>query len=110
MDPGLGDLAYDGTEYEYDEFGERVGSEDMFEDDSMDDSMSEDEAIPMPSGDMPEEKHLEDGFGETINPDANPHLEDQLADDSLSQEAAADYNESDMDMPSSDSAEDKPAT
>jgi hypothetical protein len=109
MDPGLGDLAYDGTEYEYDEFGERVGNEDMFEDDAMDESMSTDEAIPMPAGDKPEEQHLEDGFGETINPDANPHIEDQLADDGLNKEADADYEQADMDMPS-DPAEDKPAS
>lgn len=102
MDPGLGDLAYDGTEYQLDEFGERIGGEDMsdeYTDDMPVDPASEDEMAPQSDA-----SKIERGFGETINPDTNPHIDDQLADDKLSEAAEADYRASSE----SAAAEDKP--
>jgi len=37
--------------------------------------------------------NVEEGFGESINPDLNPHLEDQLSDQELSDEAEREYRE-----------------
>jgi hypothetical protein len=83
MDPGLGDLAYDGTEYELDEFGERVGSDEMFDDD--------DEMADEATGDTAtDEQNLEDGFGETLNA---PEVSDQMEDPKLGDAAQADYAE-----------------
>jgi hypothetical protein len=94
MDPGLGDLAYDGAEYETDEFGERIGSDDLFDDEATE----EDEITPGAA--TPEEVRVEDGFGETINQDKNPNLEQQVKDDSLGREARADFgNASEQAMP-----------
>ncbi len=81
MDPGLRESIYDGPEYELDEFGERIGAEDTAEE-----GMSEDEMMPL----SPSESAIEDGFGEAITPSANPHLEDQLDDNDLHDEAEAD--------------------
>jgi hypothetical protein len=86
MDPGLGDLAYDGTEYELDEFGERISDDDL-DDDMPEEAMSEDDMSPA--------SNVEEGFGETLNADTNPHLDDQFEDETLKKEAESDYNESD---------------
>jgi len=85
MDPGLRESIYDGAEYELDEFGERIGAEDSAED-TAEEAMSEDEMMPL----SPSESAIEDGFGEAITPSANPHLEDQLEDTDLHDEAEAD--------------------
>ncbi len=89
MDPGLGELAYDGTEYELDEFSERIGSDELIDDDDdiPEDAMTEDDMTPASS--------LEEGFGETISPDANPHLDDQFNDETLRDEAESDYSDTD---------------
>ncbi len=72
-DPGLSESAYDGAEYEMDDFGERIGSEDLAEE-----SMSEDEMVPAetaaPSG---------DGFGETLIPDADQPAADDIQGDHI---------------------------
>ncbi|GEM_PF-2618974 len=82
MDPGLKESIYDGAEYELDEFGERIGSEDTAEEAvSEDEGMSEEEMQPLIV--------VEDGFGEAITPASNPHLEDQLDDTKLHDEAEA---------------------
>ena len=89
IDPGLGDLAYDGAEYELDEFGERIGSTsglEDFADDMPADRVAENETAQTDAA------KIEHGFGETINPDSNPHIDDQLQDESLSQEAETDYD------------------
>ena len=89
MDPGLGDLAYDGTEYELDEFGERIGSDDLVDDYADDmplDTATDENVVPLTDAGK-----IERGFGETINPDSNPHIDDQLSDETLRQEAEADY-------------------
>lgn len=90
MDPGLGDLAFDGTEYELDEFGERIGTDDSM-DDLFDDESPAD--ISATQNDMARATQVEQGFGETIATDSNPHLGDQLDDPKLAEEAAADYVE-----------------
>ena len=98
LDPGLGDLAYDGTEYELDEFGERIGSDNMADDYADDipvDSAAKQE-VPMTDAGK-----IEHGFGETINPDSNPHIDDQLQDESLSQQAEADYGRTQPELSSS---------
>lgn len=89
MDPGLGELAYDGTEYELDEFGERIGSEDST-DDMAAEEMPEDAAS---AEEMTPDSKVEQGFGETLKSEDDP-LSDQLQDDQLSQEAEADYAQS----------------
>jgi hypothetical protein len=90
MDPGLGELSYDGSEYELDEFGERIGT-DMDEDDMSDDLMMDETSEASLEQDLGSSRKVEDSFGETINPEANPHIADQLDDDQLSGEAEADY-------------------
>jgi len=68
--------------------------------DSVDDDLAADEALEeeiVTSGDpetiaMPASK-IEDGFGESLNPIDNPHLEEQLDDQALSEEAQRDYPE-----------------
>lgn len=80
-------IPYDGAEYDYDEFGERIAGDDMIDEFiNEEDAMAEEEMAPATS--------IENGFGETIRPDANPHIEDQLGDPQLSQEAEADYPDS----------------
>jgi hypothetical protein len=97
MDPGLGDLGYDGTEYELDEFGERVGSEDLFEDEAEESEMVDEPASDSATADVTEaDKRREDAFGETLNPDENPHIGDQLEDDQSHEAAKADYAEGEM--------------
>lgn len=105
-DPGLGEMAYDGSEYDMDEFGERIG-DDRFEDD-----MAEAEDDPKigdagENGPAPEDIRVEDGFGETLNTDKNPHLEEQLDDRDLGRAADADYDASD-DMEGLDETRDRP--
>lgn len=89
IDPGLGDLAYDGAEYELDEFGERIGGTSELEDfaDDRPADIIDDNEIAQTDA-----TKIEHGFGETINPDSNPHIDDQLQDESLSQEAETDYD------------------
>ena len=88
MDPGLGESAYSGNEYDLDEFGERISPEDSTDKAiSEDDAMSEDKSMPTEST---PESNIEDGFGEAIAPETNPHLEDQLGDDKLHDEAETD--------------------
>ncbi|HVQ43549.1 MAG TPA: hypothetical protein VMT30_01115 [Candidatus Saccharimonadia bacterium] len=85
MDPGLGDLAYDGSEYQLDEFGERIGADDLAEEDAADEeeAMSEDDMQPL--------SPIDDGFGETLSPADNPKLDDQFDDEALRDETEADY-------------------
>jgi hypothetical protein len=86
MDPGLKESIYDGAEYELDEFGERIGAEDTAEEGMSDDElMAEEEMTPI----TPSETAIEDGFGEAISPESNPHLEEQLDDSDLHDEAEA---------------------
>lgn len=97
MDPGLGDLAYDGAEYETDEFGERIGNDDMLDDVSDED---DDMALEVDAPATAEEVRVETGFRETLDQDKNPNLEQQVKDDSLGREARADFgNASEEAMP-----------
>lgn len=59
MDPGLQVSSYDGAEYELDDFGERIGSEDLAQDQS--DEALEEELIA--------EGHVDDSFRESIKPE-----------------------------------------
>ena len=98
IDPGLGDLAYDGTEYELDEFGERIGGDNLaddYADDTPIDPAAQEEVSMTDAG------KIEHGFGETINPDSNPHIDDQLQDESLNQQAEADYRRARPEMTTS---------
>jgi hypothetical protein len=83
MDPGLEevDAAYDGTEFEYDDFGERIGA------DELDDSEAADIAG---EEDISAARAIEDGFRETINAE-NADLEDQMDDPELHEAATSDY-------------------
>jgi len=79
-DPGLDVSAYDGTEYQIDGFGERIGSDDIY-DDAPDDSEVEDETA---------NTNIEDGFRETIKPD-NGDKEDQIHERNLQEAAESVY-------------------
>lgn len=96
MDPGLGDLAFDGTEYELDEFGEKIGgddaADDMAEDDMVDD-LTADDSMVTEAEKSSSDSAVEEGFREAIHPDSNPHIGDQLDDPDLSEAAEADYPE-----------------
>jgi hypothetical protein len=72
--------------YEPDSFGERVDSgNDMEEAIEYEDSDFETMEISEPTS------RVEQGFGEAINPETNPHLDDQLEDEQLQDEAEAEY-------------------
>ncbi len=87
MDPGLKESIYDGAEYELDGFGERIGSDDTAEEAmNEDEAMAEDEMMPTTAA---ENIVVENGFGEAISPQTNPHLEEQLDDTDLHDEAEA---------------------
>jgi hypothetical protein len=60
-DPGLGDLAYDGAEYELDEFGERISPDDL-PGDTMDEAMTNEDMQPA--------SKVEEGFHEAIKTDS----------------------------------------
>ena len=98
------DGAYDGSEYQLDEFGERIdgATDDIIDDDIAtdagtdsisEDTITEDEATP--------ETKIENGFGEIINPANSEHLTDQIDDKNLNTEARADIesNQTDADRP-----------
>jgi hypothetical protein len=80
--------------YETDSFGERIdsGSE-------TDELMEEEdvEIIDTPTSMGGSTNHVEQGFGEAINPASNPHIDDQLADEKLQSEAEAEYLYADHD-------------
>lgn len=74
--------------YEADSFGERVDSggndEEVMEYEETDFTMA-------PATDTPTPSRVEQGFGEAISPDTNPHIDDQLEDEQLKDEAEAEY-------------------
>lgn len=90
MDPGLSELAYDGTEYEVYEFGERIESEDGI----MEDEMLEEDIIIMDSDTAVEDAgagdELKDGFAETLNPDAADPMAEKAEASDIPAESAAD--------------------
>ena len=93
MDPGLGEMSYDGAEYEMDEFGERIGQDDDFETDLA----AEDELESADDGTSMNNHPVEEGFGETLRPESDPVINEQIEDPELHEEAKADYEE-DPDM------------
>ena len=103
MDPGLGEMSYDGAEYEMDEFGERIGSEDDFERDlaAEEELDAADDGAAMRSTDP-----VENGFGETLKPEHDPVINEQLEDPELHEKAKTDYSEDGM---SGDSVSGDPA-
>lgn len=76
------DLSYidESAFYDGDTFGERMESYSLIDDDS-----AMEEELPM---DDAKRDRVDQGFGESID---SPHIDDQLGDDTLHQEAAADY-------------------
>jgi hypothetical protein len=84
---------YDEDLYETEDFGERLDrssldDDDMLADDSLaDESLADDDTIDTDA----DTAQVEEGFGESIT--SNPHLEDQLKDEQLNQEAEADYSD-----------------
>lgn len=79
----------------YDELGDTFREQMPSEDDeaiTSDEAATEDEAIVGTAEGSPS---VEEGFGESINPDTNPHLEEQLNDKQLSEEAHQDYADED---------------
>lgn len=108
MDPGLGEMSYDGAEYEMDEFGERIGSEDDFEADlaAEDELESADDGTSMQNATGGDAAKVEQGFGETLKPEQNPHIEEQIKDPELHEEAKSDFDSAEgMDNPAE---EDRP--
>lgn len=89
MDPGLGEMSYDGAEYEMDEFGERIGSEDDFEKDLA----AEEELEAADDGTALQDAKVEEGFGETLKPEHDPVINEQIEDPELGQAAESDYSE-----------------
>lgn len=90
MDPGLGEMSYDGAEYEMDEFGERIGQDDDLDTDlaSEGDMESADDGTAMS---QPEGAKVEDGFGETLKPENDPAINEQIENPELHEEAKADF-------------------
>jgi hypothetical protein len=81
---------YDDTSlYEPDTFRERLDNPNM-SDQMEDDSMLYDDMDASASTETTDGR-LEDDFGETLNTETNPHIDDQLGDDSLHKEAESDY-------------------
>jgi hypothetical protein len=62
-----------------DTFGEQLGEPDEVEEKAIDEEETS------------AESRVEQGFGETLSSDTNPHLADQMDDEQLSREAEADY-------------------
>lgn len=79
---------YEDEFYGSDEFGESINK-----DYAVDDSLEEEQTAASNDTliDTKKSQDIEDGFGETITPSANPHIEDQLEDTNLHQAAEADY-------------------
>jgi len=91
LDPGLSEFIYDDSEYEADEFGERIGGDNFVDDLSEDEAAGD--AAAADDGRLATDGEIEEGFGETLNPDTNPHLVEQLEDERLHHEAEADYTD-----------------
>jgi hypothetical protein len=92
----LGDFYEEGAYediYYPETFGERVDSGSDDEEDMA--IVDEEEMIVERPAKPAANSKVEEGFGEAINPDSNPHINDQLEDDGLSSEAEADYESPD---------------
>ncbi|GAC1373076.1 MAG: hypothetical protein NVSMB39_7330 [Candidatus Saccharimonadales bacterium] len=106
MDPGLGEMSYDGAEYEMDEFGERIGSEDdIYEDTAAVDEPQLESADD--GSNMEPQTRVENGFNETLKPEHDPAINEQLEDPELNRAADSDY-EAESAKPDQSSEEDRP--
>ena len=79
--------------HNYDTFYERRDTTESLDEEEADDLTASDldsSQEPTPAG-TSDATRLEEGFGETINPETNPHVSDQLEDERLAKEAEADY-------------------
>jgi hypothetical protein len=72
--------------YEPDSFGERIDSGS-----DMDEAIEYEDTDFVTMEKSEPASRLEQGFGEAINPETNPHLDDQLEDEQLKEEAEAEY-------------------
>ncbi len=106
MDPGLGEMSYDGAEYEMDEFGERIGSEDEMPQDAAAEDEPQLESADDGSNMAPHTK-VEDGFAETLKPENDPGINEQIEDPELGKAADSDYD-ADGGMSDQASSEDRP--